>query len=95
MKQKNPLAPAVTTPLEPSDFVNQRRKQKGPLALPNLTHLEPGDLVDEQKAAEILDSKVGTLRNWRSLGKGPRYRKIGRLVRYHRADLTAFAEAGV
>lgn len=54
--------------------------------------LRPGDLVDEHTAAEILDAAVQTLRNWRWKGEGPRYRKIGaRLVRYHRADLAAFA----
>lgn len=72
MKSNTPLAPAITTPLE------------------------PGDLIDERETAAILNVEVGTLRNWRSLGKGPRYRKIGgRLVRYHRADLAAFAEVSV
>lgn len=55
------------------------------------TNIEPGDLVDEREAALILSTAVRTLRNWRALRKGPRYRKIGaRLVRYHRADLTEF-----
>ncbi len=53
--------------------------------------LQPGDLVDEREAAAILDAEVRTLRNWRALGKGPRFRKVGqRMVRYHRADLAAF-----
>lgn len=53
--------------------------------------LEPGDLVDEREAARILSTAVRTLRNWRALRKGPKYRKIGaRLVRYHRADLAEF-----
>jgi hypothetical protein len=53
--------------------------------------LQPGDLVDERETAAILGVEVGTLRNWRALGKGPRFRKIGeRMVRYHRADLAAF-----
>lgn len=53
--------------------------------------LEPGDLVDEREAAAILSTAVRTLRNWRALRKGPRYRKIGaRLVRYHVADLAEF-----
>lgn len=57
--------------------------------------LSPGDLVDEREAAAILGASVQTLRNWRWAHKGPRVRKIGaRLVRYHRADLTAFIEAG-
>lgn len=55
----------------------------------------PGDLVDENQAAAILGASVQTLRNWRWADKGPRYRKVGqRLVRYHRADLAAFIEAG-
>ena len=57
--------------------------------------LSPGDLVDEREAAAILGASVQTLRNWRWARKGPRVRKIGaRLVRYHRADLAAFIEAG-
>lgn len=53
--------------------------------------LEPGDLIDEHEAAAILSTAVRTLRNWRALRKGPRYRKIGaRMVRYHRVDLAEF-----
>ena len=57
----------------------------------SITKLEPGDLVTECEAAASLGVAVRTLRNWRALRKGPRYRKIGaRLVRYHRADLAEF-----
>lgn len=57
--------------------------------------LLPGDLLTETEAAAILGAQVQTLRNWRWKGIGPRARKIGqRLVRYHRADLAAFVEAG-
>ena len=58
--------------------------------------LNPGDLVNEREAAAILGCAVQSLRNWRWTGnKGPRYRKTGeRMVRYHRADLAAFIEAG-
>jgi hypothetical protein len=57
--------------------------------------LSPGDLVDEYQAAAILGAEVQTLRNWRWSRTGPRFHKIGkRLVRYHRADLTAFAAGG-
>jgi hypothetical protein len=58
---------------------------------PSNPALQPGDLVDEREAAAILAIEVRTLRNWRSLRQGPRFRKIGeRMVRYHRADLAAF-----
>jgi len=58
---------------------------------PSAVSLQPGDLLDEREAAAILRTQVRTLRNWRALRKGPRYRKIGqRMVRYLRADLAAF-----
>lgn len=62
-----------------------------PLASQPAPKVEPGDLVTEHEAAAILATAVRTLRNWRALRKGPRYRKIGaRIVRYHRADLADF-----
>lgn len=56
--------------------------------------LEAGPLLNEHQAAALLGVKVATLRNWRWMGKGPRYRKLGRCVRYARTDLAAFAEGG-
>ncbi|TAM99929.1 MAG: DNA-binding protein [Rhodanobacteraceae bacterium] len=52
----------------------------------------PGDYVDTREAARILGVSEKSMTNWRWRGEGPRYRRIGaRLVRYHRADLAAFA----
>ena len=52
------------------------------------------DLLNEVQAASILDTSVGTLQVWRSTG---RYKipfiKIGRNVRYKRADLEAWIES--
>ncbi|MDX9887292.1 helix-turn-helix domain-containing protein [Thauera sp.] len=54
------------------------------------------DLLDEKAAAAFLDLSPGTLSVWRSTG---RYRlpfvKIGRKVRYRRADLHAWLSARV
>jgi hypothetical protein len=36
----------------------------------------------DAEAAALLGVKPGTLPTWRSLGRGPRYYKDGRLVRY-------------
>lgn len=58
-------------------------------------NLSPGDLLTEVEAADILKARVQTLRNWRSRGAGPRYRKVGdRMVRYLRSDLSEFVENG-
>lgn len=46
------------------------------------------------EAARYLSVSGGTLANWRSSGNGPRYRTVGRIVRYHRDDLDAFLLAG-
>ncbi|WP_025323480.1 helix-turn-helix transcriptional regulator [Deferrisoma camini] len=50
-------------------------------------------LVDQDRAAEILGLKnSGTLANWRSMRKGPRYVRLGRLVRYRVSDLLAWLD---
>jgi hypothetical protein len=50
-------------------------------------------LLNENQAAAFLNCSLGLLRKWRLFGQGPRYRKIGRLVRYTHADLTEFVDA--
>ena len=65
------------------------------LAPPGTAPLQPGDLVTETEAAAILACAVQTLRNYRWKGIGPRTVRVGqRMVRYRRADLAAFIEAG-
>jgi predicted DNA-binding transcriptional regulator AlpA len=48
--------------------------------------------IDDQECAEIGGFKTQTLRNWRHKGIGPPYVKIGRSVRYDRAEFIAFLE---
>ncbi len=50
--------------------------------------------LNTNQAADYLSVSGGTLRNWRSAGAGPRYRTVGRVVRYHRDDLDDFFSAG-
>ena len=47
------------------------------------------------QAAAYLGVKRGTLEVWRSLGKGPRYLKLGSRVVYEIEDLDSFAAARV
>jgi len=54
------------------------------------TDVEIGaDLVDESRLAMRRVSR-STLQAWRYRGRGPRYIKIGRLIRYRNADVDAF-----
>jgi excisionase family DNA binding protein len=51
------------------------------------------DLLSEQEAAELLTVSPGTLSVWRSTGRyNLPFLKVGRMVRYRRADLLAWLE---
>jgi hypothetical protein len=53
--------------------------------------LEP--LLTDLEVAKLLGQSVRTLRKNRLLGRGPRFRRLGRSVRYHPADLRAYLDA--
>lgn len=50
-------------------------------------------LYNTLEAAEFLDLAKTTLDIWRGLGKGPKYRKIGRYVRYTEDDLQSYLDS--
>jgi excisionase family DNA binding protein len=50
------------------------------------------DLFEDHTLAEILNVPVATLANWRYQGRGPRFVKVGRHVRYRRSDVEAWLE---
>jgi Helix-turn-helix domain len=53
--------------------------------------LRDAGLLDESAASDYLGGvPERTLRQWRYLGKGPAYVKVGRAPRYRREDLDAF-----
>ena len=51
------------------------------------------ELLDEPKLAARLAVSRATLQSWRYAGRGPRYIKIGRLIRYRVADVDAYLRA--
>jgi predicted DNA-binding transcriptional regulator AlpA len=44
-------------------------------------------LIDEKHLAQKLRVSIATLRNWRMERKGPRFHKIGQLIRYAPSDI--------
>ena len=44
-------------------------------------------LLNKYDLHEWLGVKLSTLREWRQTGKGPKYIKLNRLVRYKKADV--------
>jgi predicted DNA-binding transcriptional regulator AlpA len=53
--------------------------------------LEP--LLDEHEVARVLNMSIGTIRRWRLIRQGPRYRKIGASVRYKPSDVSAWLDS--
>ena len=49
--------------------------------------------LTEREVAELLGLSVATLRAWRHRGKGPRFLRLGRSVRYLPSDLDDFVRA--
>jgi predicted DNA-binding transcriptional regulator AlpA len=49
-------------------------------------------LLTDPELTAMLKIKVNTLADWRHRGKGPRYIKVGQLVRYRRSDVESWLE---
>ena len=52
-------------------------------------------LLNTDAAGAYLNVQAQTLEAWRYRGDGPRYVKIGRLVKYRLSDLDAFIESNL
>ena len=64
---------------------------KGAAPAPILGSIISRDLLDEKAAADLLQLAPGTLSVWRSTGRyAIPFVKVGRRVRYRRADLEAW-----
>ena len=51
--------------------------------------------LDPKALADRWGMQVSTLSNWRNLGKGPSYRKIGGKVLYLAADISAYESSAL
>jgi predicted DNA-binding transcriptional regulator AlpA len=51
---------------------------------------QTSQLLTEAQAAELLQMKAQTLNKWRMRGRGPRYLKLSKKIRYDRADVAAW-----
>ncbi|NWG14074.1 MAG: helix-turn-helix domain-containing protein [Acidobacteria bacterium] len=49
-------------------------------------------LLTEKEAAERLRCTVAAMRRWRRERRGPRFARLGRLIRYSEADLSRFVD---
>jgi predicted DNA-binding transcriptional regulator AlpA len=53
---------------------------------------DPDYLMTEGQTSEFTNIAVKTLRNWRLAGTGPKFAKLGMLVRYRRRDVLDWVE---
>jgi predicted DNA-binding transcriptional regulator AlpA len=49
--------------------------------------VEPDAMLDENEVAALIHQSTRTVQSYRLLGGGPPYAKLGRNVRYRRADV--------
>jgi len=62
-------------------------------ASPDLDATGLHHLIDEVALAARLGVSRSTLQSWRYSGRGPRFIKLGRMVRYRLADVDAYLSA--
>ena len=60
---------------------------------PRATTSDTTRALTEREVAALLGLSVATLRAWRHRGKGPRFLRLGRSVRYLPSDLADFVRA--
>ena len=51
------------------------------------------NLMDTVQLAELLRNKVNTVEGWRLKGVGPRFIRVGRLIRYRLEDVETWLDA--
>lgn len=57
------------------------------------TSRELSELLTAEEAAKLLKVAPGTLGNWRTAGRGPRFTRAGRRIRYSKNELAAYVAA--
>lgn len=85
------VALAKTGRCHPSDILPSYGKRRS--AARAKKHYSPDELVNTKQAGAILGLSPKTLENWRSLGGGPLFCKIGNRCHYHVSDLDAYLAA--
>lgn len=55
---------------------------------------DPREFLTVREAARLCGFAVHTMNRWRCEGRGPRFRPIGRSIRYLRSELIAWMNGG-
>jgi hypothetical protein len=90
-----PAADALTALVDLiADAVAERLTERLPtMGAVSAPLADPNELLDRNAAATHLGFKSRTLEAWANEGVGPRVTRVGKNVRYRRADLDAYVQA--
>jgi predicted DNA-binding transcriptional regulator AlpA len=55
----------------------------------------PSELLTQDQVADIFQVSPRTVEDWRATGKGPRFIRIGRSVRYRDSDITVYLDDAI
>jgi len=55
-------------------------------------HREP--LLIDTEVADIVQCSISSVRKWRTQGRGPRFFRLGVLIRYRRCDVLEYVQSG-
>ena len=55
--------------------------------------MENKQLLSTEELAELLGVHPATLATWRHEGRGPKFVKVGKVVRYRRGEIDAFLDS--
>lgn len=81
---------------QPEIKEKRRRQKKSRPAQPVLSNVNCEDqLLDTPEAAGFLRMQTNTLEIWRWAGKGPKFLKFGRSVKYRLSDLRSYVNDSV
>jgi len=58
-------------------------------------HVQADDMLDEREAAAYLGISASAMRKWRARQCGPKYARLGRIIRYRQSDMDAFVESRI
>lgn len=87
----SPRASATSRPLLVASHAEKEREESEVFSQEQPIGYQP--LINDKEAAIFLGMSVTTLRKWRVEGRGPRFYRLGRSVRYAIPDLESFRES--
>jgi len=63
--------------------------KKGERKMPNEMNLDDV-MLNTDEAARFIGARASTMDMWRHRGRGPRYLKVGAMIKYKRSDFEAY-----